>query len=532
MTALDPTAGPPAAAQPAAAPPAVAPSPAAQAAAGAALRVRRLGIDTRQEAVVYLHRECPVCRSEGFEAQSRVHVRLDGASVTATLNVVTGDLVAPGEAGLSEVAWRRLGAEEGAQVVLSHPPPVGSLAHLRKKMAGGRLGPRAMEQVIGDVVRGLWSDMHLSAFVAACAGGGLDFDEVVSLSEAMVGVGERLSWGRPLVVDKHCVGGLLGNRTTPIVVAVAAAHGLTIPKTSSRAITSPAGTADVMETLAPVHLDLARIRQVVEREGGCVVWGGSVQLSPADDVLIRIERALDVDAPGQLVASVLSKKVAAGSTHVLIDIPQGPKAKVRDLEEAERLGRLFQGVGRMVGVHVDAVVTDGSAPVGRGFGPALEARDVVAVLMNEPDAPQDLRDRSLFLAGRVLELDPAVPRGEGLARARELLRDGRAWRKLQAICEAQGGLRAPPVAPLQHTVEAGHTGRVAELDNRMLGRVAKLAGAPTSPSAGLELHVRRGDVVGPGQPLFTVHAESKGELAYALEFAAAQADLVRLEERA
>lgn len=494
------------------------------------LRARRAGIDTRQEAVIFLPRGSPVVRSEGLEALSRLDVAWDGQAILATLNVVEpgSGLVDDGEAALSESAWARLGVREGDVLTLAHPAPIGSLTHLRAKMNGGRLGPRAMQEIVQDVVAARYSELQLSAFVAACAGGGLDFDEIVSLTRAMVREGRRLDWHRERVVDKHCIGGLLGNRTSPIVVAIAAANGLVIPKTSSRAITSPAGTADVMETLAPVNLSIDDIRRVVDQEGGCLVWGGTVQLSPADDILIRVERALDIDSSGQLIASVLSKKVAAGSTHVVVDLPWGPRAKIRSLDEAERLGRLFQGVGRMVGLEVRPVVTDGSQPVGRGFGPALEAHDVLAVLQGTPDAPDDLRERALTLAGLVLEWSPGVHEGEGLALARATLEDGRAWARFQAICEAQGGLHAPPRAPLTHPVLAARAGRVVELDNRRLGRIAKFAGAPTTPAAGLVLHVRRGQSVEAGQPLLTIHATSRAVLDYALGYAASQPDVVAI----
>ena len=228
----------------------------------------------------------------------------------------------------------------------------------------------------------------------------------------MVEAGERLTWPAGVIVDKHCVGGLPGNRTTPIVVAIVASLGLTMPKTSSRAITSPAGTADTMETMAPVDLDTAAIRRVVEREGGCVVWGGAVKLSPADDILIRVERALDLDTEGQLIASVLSKKIAAGSTHLVIDLPFGPTAKVRTAREPQSpVAGSCQASPRRLACRPSVVLTDGSQPVGRGIGPALEARDVLAVLRCEPNAPQDLRQRAVALAGALLELAGAAPQG-------------------------------------------------------------------------------------------------------------------------
>ena len=301
------------------------------------LRLRRLGIDTYQEPVLYMHRDCPVCHSEGFEAQSRVELSANGRTIVATLNVVHNHFLGPGEAGLSEAAWRLLRAQDGELVTLRHPAPLESLGHVRAKVYGRRLTAPALQAVIADVAAGRYSDLHLAAFVTACAGDRLDLEETIGLTRAMVNVGERIDWGPGLVMDKHSVGGLPGNRTTMLVVPIVAACGLRMPKTSSRAITSPAGTADTMETLAPVDLDVPAIRRVVEQTGGCIVWGGAVRLSPADDVLIRVERPLDLDSQGQLVASVLSKKAAAGASHVLIDMPVGPTAKVRGPEAATQL---------------------------------------------------------------------------------------------------------------------------------------------------------------------------------------------------
>jgi len=305
-----------------------------------------------------------------------------------------------------------------------------------------------------------------------------------------------------------------------------------MPKTSSRAITSPAGTADTMETVAPVDLDVPAMRRVVERTGGCIVWGGAVRLSPADDVLIRVERPLDLDSEGQLVASVLSKKAAAGSTHVLIDIPVGPTAKVRSAEGGQQLAQQLVRVGEAVGLQVRVVQTDGLAPVGHGIGPALEARDVLAVLRRQPGAPDDLTQRALFLAGEVLEFGGAAAAGQGLALARQVLADGRAWAKFQEICEAQGGLREPVLAPLRQDSVAPRSGRVIGIDNRRLARIAKLAGAPKVACAGIDLRVRVGDFVERGEPLFTLHAGSPGALAYAADYADSQPHTVHVTEDA
>ncbi len=302
------------------------------------LKARRLGIDTHDEAVVFMRKECHVCRAEGFSAHTRVRLRHKSRSLIATLYQVTSDILAMGEMGLSDVAWQGLGLAGGEEVSVSHPDTLESFRLIRGKVFGRRLDQEGCSTIINDVVQGDYSDIHLSSFVTACATRPLDRDETIALTQAMLVAGERIRWKSDPVVDKHCVGGLPGNRTTPIVVAIAAACGLFMPKTSSRAITSPAGTADTMETMAPVDLDVPAMRRVVEQEGGCIVWGGAVRLSPADDVLIRIERVLDLDAEGQLVASILSKKLAAGATRLIVDIPIGATAKVRGTAAGQGFG--------------------------------------------------------------------------------------------------------------------------------------------------------------------------------------------------
>lgn len=494
------------------------------------LRARRLGIHTQDEAVVFMDIDCHVCRSEGLSAHAQVVIAAGGRKIMATLYHVAGGLISVDEAGFSEAAWQRLGISEGDLVTARHPDPVASLSHVRSRIYGNRFAGSALPAIIDDIVAGRYSDVQLAAFVTACSTLPLDEEETIALTRAMVDAGERLTWrGRP-VVDKHSVGGLPGNRTTPIVVAIVAAHGLAMPKTSSRAITSPAGTADTMETLAPVDLSIEDIRRVVRRESGCIVWGGSVRLSPADDILIRIERALDLDAEGQLVASILSKKVAAGSTHLVLDMPVGPTAKVRSADAAHALSARLAAVAEALGIRTRIILSDGSAPVGRGIGPALEARDVLAVLQAALDAPEDLRDRACTLAGALLELGGLSNVGQGKHLAEQTLADGRAWAKFQRICEAQGGMRVPPVAAHRRELVAAHSGRVTELDNRKLARLAKLAGAPDDKAAGVEMHVRRGAAVRTGDRLCAVHAETRGELDYALDYAAANTDFIRIDE--
>lgn len=481
------------------------------------LRIKSIGINTYRENIIYMHKDSPVCRSEGFKALTRLDVFSAERNIIATLNVVESGMLSHDEAALSTEAMLRLGVMEGDWITVAHMKPVASLSYLRAKMFGNELSEDQYHRIISDVVAGRYSNIELAAFVTACAGDKLTVKEITGLTKAMISAGQRLSWDMPMVLDKHSVGGLPGNRTTPVVVSIVAAAGLIIPKTSSRAITSPAGTADVMETLTGVNLTLEKMHRVVKQEGGCLAWGGAVGLSPADDILISVEKALDVDSEGQMIASVLSKKAAAGATHVLIDLPAGPTAKVRTQEEALRLQYYFKAAGEAIGLKVEVIITDGSQPVGRGIGPVLEAMDVLSVLRNDRDAPADLEARAVMLAGKLMELSGRYAAGTGRENALQLLRNGKALDKFMAICSLQGGLKKLRMADHSYNVIAEKDGTVTNIDNRKLARIAKLAGAPKSPSAGILYNAPLGKKIKKGDVLFTIYADAEGELNYARE---------------
>ena len=486
--------------------------------------MKRLPLDTLRENVVVLSRTCRVIKPERFAGSRKMAVVNGGARIIASLDIAdSGTLLEEEEVGVTEPAFTRLGVREGQRVHLAPAPSPASLDGVRRKIGGEILTPDQMSAIVDDISAHRYSDMEIAAFLIACANF-LTTDELVSMTEAMVASGARLAWPSKLIVDKHCVGGVPGNRTSLIVVPILVAHGLTVPKTSSRAITSPAGTADVMERLARVDLSADEMRAVVERVGGCLVWGGHVNLSPADDILISVEWPLGVDTPEQMVASILSKKVAAGSTHLLIDIPVGPTAKVRSLEQAHRLRKLFDFVGARFGLTIEIALTDGSRPIGRGVGPELEIRDVLSVLDRVAAAPLDLRDKAVRLAGQLLEFDPNVRGGQGEHRARELLDSGAARTALDRIVDAQGpqaGDRS--LGSLVHEVAAARDGVVTAIDCFTLSRIARLAGAPADPGAGVLLLKQVGEPARAGEPLCRIHAREAADFGFAVEWAGAEA---------
>jgi thymidine phosphorylase len=482
--------------------------------------IKRVPIDTYPDNTAFLRREGSEYSPEQFQALRKIRIRGRSGEILASLALVDGEgILAPGEIGLGVQAFRRLGEAEGENVAVSQAHPPASLEFVRRKIDGDTLSESEIAAVIGDIARHLYSPMEIGALLVACAGF-MSTEETLAMTRAMVGVGERLRWNAPFVVDKHCIGGIPGNRTSMIVVPIVAAHGLLIPKTSSRAITSPSGTADTMEVLANVDLSAEELTRVVEQEKAALVWGGRVNLSPADDILISVERPLGIDTFEQMVASILSKKAAAGSTHLVIDIPVGPTAKVRSQAEAVRLRKLFEYVARHMGIVTDIVFTDGSQPVGRGIGPVLEARDVMAVLRNEAEAPEDLRDRAVQLAGRILEFDPALQAGKGYARALELLASGAALAAMERLIAAQGPqTRQFELGAHRFEVTAKQAGMITAIDCYRIARIARIAGAPLDKGAGIDLLHKVGARVRISDPLYRIHAVSATGLDYARNLA-------------
>lgn len=452
--------------------------------------------------------------------------------ITGVLNVCSDTLLEADEIGVSEEAFRDLGLPAGAAVGASFAVAPASVDLVRAKLRGKRLRREDFDAILTDVAARRYSRVELSMFVLGCAFEKFDLSELTDYTLAMIATGEQLKFGESIVADKHCIGGVPANRTTMIVVPILAELGLKIPKTSSRAITSPAGTGDTMAVLADVALSAERVYRVVEQVGGCIAWGGALELAPADDILITVERPMEIDTEAQMVASILAKKKTAGATHVLIDIPVGSSAKVKTLEAAKHLSGLFRAVAERIGLRLEIATTQALGPVGYGIGPRLEALDVLSVLRREPGAPADLREKSLMLAGRLLEMTDVQPASRGYEAARRTLDSGAALKRFDRIVNAQGRRQLPPEAAWRRNFAAGQAGRIAQIDCWQISRVAKRAGAPSNPSAGVKLYKNVGDTVTQGEPIFEIHAESESQLQAALEYSSSVPHLVRYDQGA
>ncbi|NQZ85589.1 MAG: thymidine phosphorylase family protein [Nanoarchaeales archaeon] len=422
------------------------------------------------------------------------------------------------EIGVYTDVFEKLELKENGNITLTPAPKPVSLEYVRKKFNGKiKLKESHFKEIINDIIVNKFTPIETTFFVLACAAHPLDDKEVIGLTKAMVDGGKNLTFKTKngIIVDKHCIGGIPGNRTTMVVIPILAAAGLTIPKTSSRSITSPAGTADTMEVLTHVDISLSQMHKLVSEIGGCIAWGGSLDLSPADDAIIHVEHPLEIDVEGQMIASIMSKKKSAGSTHVLLDIPVGETAKVKTKENAIRLKKRFVKIGKAIGIEVKVIITDGSEPIGKGIGPYLEAMDVLKVLNNDPDQPYRLRNKSLMMAGHLLEMGGLASKGHGLEYANEVLESGLASRKFEEIVVAQGKRKAMSPAKYSVKILAQKSGTIKKIDNKGISTITFILGCPADKASGLILHNKCSDKIKKGSVLVELFSNSKQKLNYA-----------------
>ena len=457
----------------------------------------------------------------GVMAGDRVELynKNNGKRIVAIVDI-TKYSIEHDEIGLFAEVAEELGVKSGSKITTKATETLRSAELIRKKMTGEKLTLEEITTIVKDISDERLSEIEATAFVSAIYMRGLDLDETISMTKALIADGNIIDFGKGIVVDKHSVGGVNG-RATMIVVPIVASQGLMMPKTSSRSITSAAGTADSMEVLANVNLNMNQIKSITQKVGGVITWGGAVDLAPADDKIIKIEHPLSLDPEGQVIASVLAKKASVGSKFVVIDLPVGKNVKIKDQETAMRMAKKFVQVGKEVGMHVEAVITSGDEPCGLAFGAALEAKYALEVL--EGKRFDNLAQKSCELAGAIFEMVGKSELGKGYDLALSVLNSGEALKKMKEIIKAQGGKinasECVPMAPYKKEIFSPTEGIVEELNTKTLTKIARITGAPSNATAGLMLHKMVGDKVHENDVLITLYAENKEKLALAEKFA-------------
>jgi AMP phosphorylase len=463
----------------------------------------------------------------GLNPGDRVRVRTKGASTTAIVDT-TVQMVKPGEIGIFTEALRELKEPKTVDVLPAVKPA--SLCYVKMLMDNQKLSQEQIRSIVQDIVDNNLSDIEISAYITASYIHRLDPQETEWLTRAMIETGERIHFDSHPIMDKHSIGGVPGNKVSLLVVPIVAAAGLLIPKTSSRAITGAGGTADLMEVVAPVEFSADEIKELTETVGGVIVWGGATNIAPADDKLIKAEYSLSIDPYSQMLASIMAKKGAVGADDVVIDMPIGSGTKLPTPEAGRSLARDLIDLGERLGIRVECAMTFGGSPVGRTIGPALEVQEAFTVLENK-GGPNSLREKSLSLAGILLEMGGVAGRGEGYRAAEDILTSGKALKKLLEIIEAQGGDSSVKSENIQigencEDILAPSSGYVVTFFNKRLVELARMAGAPSDKKAGVKIHKKMGERVKKDEPLITICSSSDWALESAVKDAKRQMPIV------
>lgn len=476
------------------------------------LKIKKLDFSTGRP-VCMIHEK--TAKAMSLHVGKRVLIKGKHNQIISIVDIVTG-IIQPEEIAVSEDIFEYLNLKnkETVDIELTERPE--SLSFIKKKLLGKKLKKQEIAEIVNDISNNALTEVEVAFFVAAVYAKGMSMKETKDLTDAMVKSGKRLRL-KGKIADKHSIGGIAGNRTTPIIVSICAAKGLIMPKTSSRAITSAAGTADVVETIAKVDFSIEEIKKIIMKTNACLVWGGALGLAPADDKIIKIENVVYIDSTSQLLASILSKKISVGSKYVLIDIPYGKSAKV-NFKQAKKLKFKFIELGKKFGLKLKVVLTDGNEPIGNGIGPVLEMKDVLKVLKRE-NPPEDLEEKSLFLAGKLLEISGEAEESKGYEIAKGILDSGQAFKKFQEIIKAQQGkIDKMEKSKFYYDINAKRDIKIKHIDNILIAKLARAAGCPEDKAAGVYLYKKKNQNVKKTEKILTIYATSKEKLRYAKKF--------------
>lgn len=482
------------------------------------LKAKKLDFETGKQLIALLNEE--EAKNFGLQAGDKISLTWRGSkNVNVEVNL-SDKAIKPGFVGLYEDVWRQFSVEINEIMELNFLGRPDSVTAIKKRLLGKKLEYKDYYSIMKDISNNRLSNIGTTYFTASSFFYPYTKDELFYMAKAMAETGEIISFGKGIVVDKHSIGGVAGNRTTMIAIPIVASLGIKIPKTSSRAITSPSGTADTMEVLAPVSFSAEEMREIVKKTNACLVWGGGFNLAPADDKILKVTEPLSMEPYDKMIVSIMAKKIATSITHLIIDMPVGPTTKVPNLKVANNIKEKFEYIAKKYGMKIKVVITQSSDPVGSGVGPALEARDVLRVLQQKENRPKDLEDKGVKLAGELLELCGKAKNNQGIIIAKKQLLSGAAWRKMSQIIEAQGGNPAidsedVTLGAIKFYVNSEKSGSITLINNKQISDLCRVLGAPGDKVAGIYLNKEIGDKIKAGERLFTLYARNESRMSLA-----------------
>lgn len=450
-----------------------------------------------------------------IHVDDRIRIIKNSHKIIAVVDTAVG-MLREDEIVVSTEISEDLDLKEGDIVRIQPAPIPESIPMIYKKLKCAPLNYKEIKEIMSDIVDNALTESEIAYFISAIYRCGMSMQETKDMILAIVNTGKTLNLHKKLIADKHSVGGIPG-RTTPIVVSICASAGLTMPKTSSRAITSASGTADALEVICKVDFNLKEIKKIIAKTNACLVWGGSLGLAPADDKIIQVERLLNLDPEAQLLASIMSKKIAVGSKYILIEIPYGKRAKVNE-KQAIAIKEKFLELAKDFNVHLECILLKTAQPLGNGIGPALEIKDVIKVLERKSSCFM-LEKRAVILAGKLLEMTEKAKKDEGEKLAQEILDSGKALAKFKQIIKAQkGNINHIPEAKFKHDILAKKSGEVSDIEIKELNSLARILGCPVDKSSGMYLHKHLKEQVKKHEKVLTLYSETKQQILEGIKF--------------
>ncbi|MFA7298809.1 MAG: thymidine phosphorylase [Candidatus Absconditabacterales bacterium] len=459
---------------------------------------------------------------EGITSMDKVSLIYDNKEFVFDVSL-SSHLVQRGEVGIFEDIREKYKMKAGQFVTVSFTKNSSeSLDALKKGLNGKRLNKKEIFAIMKDISNNRFTDILTTYFSAM----GFFFpskdEDLYRMAEAMAKTGEMLHFPG-IVADKHCMGGVSGNETTMIMIPLLTSLGIKMPKTFSKAITTPAATGECVSVLMDISFSKKEIEDLVKKNNCCLVRGGGLDLAPADEKLIKVAYPLSMQSYSRTIVSIMAKKYAMGINHSLIDIPVGPSAKVPDMKTAKRLKKKYLYVGKKLGMKMTVEITDALQPIGSGVGAVMQVREVLRVLQQHEKRPMDLEQKAIHLCAKIIELVGMAKGKDAEKLAYGQLISGKARAMMQKIISAQHGdpkvkSEGLKLAKIQKDIVAEKSGKVKGIDMKVLNVAARTLGSPLDLQAGLYLHKKLGDVVKKGEVIYTMYANDESKIKLTKEF--------------
>ena len=392
-----------------------------------------------------------------------------------------------------------------------------SMQAIRKKLLWKKITDEEIDAIIEDIKDNKIHDLVLAYYVATSFFYKSDVHELAYTTKATAYTWDmyRFPW---IVAGKYCIWWVPGNETTMIVIPILASLWITMPKSFSKAITSPAATGECVNVLMDIEFDKQEVIRLTDKVWACLVWNEKLNLAPVNDRIIKVSAPLGMEPYARMISSIMAKNYAMGINHCLIDIPMWPTAKVATMRDAKRVAKRFKEIWEYLWIKMDIEITDWSEPIGRWIWACLQAREALRILQQYKTRSEDLEKKAIFLASRLLMLCGAANNmwnAENLVKTQ--LTNWEAWKKMQEIIKAQNGnpnIKSEDIqlGKFSHDIIAEKDCRIKKVDMKHLNTMVRWLWAPKQYQAGIYLHKRVWDKVKKGEVIYTMYSDSANKL--------------------